>query len=351
MRNGPAGGAARRLAKAATRALLSEAAAAPKPGLVDRSGSGSHDDMDFMTFADSALALAPTFASLAEAGMARGAADPVWALSPAGEAASDAAFLAELRRIGLAGEAAMFAASGGVNTHKGALFLLGLLSAAAGALVGAGARPAAERVRLLAARTVRGLCARELDGAASNGGRAFREHGSRGARGEAEAGFPSLDSGALSVLRSARAAGRRPDDADCLDALLSLMTVCDDTTVLHRGGAEGAALVRKGAARVLAAGALRTNGGRAELARFSAALVERRLSPGGAADLLSCGLFLAEIESSSFFAVRPLRRELRDVPRDLGGRGVRRQIRNDVLRRAVPALQHDAQLAVQLLDD
>ncbi len=341
------------IARAAGRALLREAAAAPKPGLVDRLGSGSHDDMDFMTFADSALALRPAFEALSLRGILRGAEDADWALGLCRpDAARDAAFLAELRPIGIEGEEAMFTATGGVNTHKGALFLLGLLAAVAGLLAGAGARPDADRVRALAARIARGVSDRELPAAASNGARAFRAYGSRGVRGEAESGFASLDSGALAVLRAASASGRRPDDAACVEALLSIMTVCDDTTLLHRGGAEAAETARSGAARVLEAGALRTEEGRAELERFSADMVRRRLSPGGSADLLACGIFLADVESRFRPApARALRSEHRDVAGDFGGREGRRKIRHDVFRRPAAALQDDAKLAVRGLGD
>ncbi|GAB1482073.1 hypothetical protein MASR2M78_08880 [Treponema sp.] len=163
--------AAERLGQLAVRALLREVAASPKPGLVDRFGSGSHEDMDFMTFADSALTLGPTFAACAREGLDRGRAMPSWAnVADATEyktddltvRANDAAFLAVLRCIGMEGEARMFAASGGINTHKGALFLLGLQVAAAGALMGAGQVATADRTRQLAARLARDMAIREL---------------------------------------------------------------------------------------------------------------------------------------------------------------------------------------------
>lgn len=296
MRTGP-DPAAGRIGRLAVRALLREVSAAPKPGLVDRFGSGSHDDMDFMTFCDSALALGPAFAALAGEGLERGAADPAWAAADDGGAwaAEDAAFLSALRVIGLDGERRMFAATGGVNTHKGALFLVGLLAASAGALVGAGKPPSADRVRAFGARIVRGLSERELPGAATHGARAFRDHGSRGVRGEAEDGLPCLDGGALRILRKAFSSGR-PGDADCVDALLRIMLAADDTTVLHRGGADALEAVRRGARETLDRGGARSAEGKKALAAFSAELVGRRLSPGGSADLLAAGLFLAELE-------------------------------------------------------
>jgi triphosphoribosyl-dephospho-CoA synthetase len=315
--------AAARIGRLAVRSLLREVAAAPKPGLVDRFGTGSHDDMDFMTFADSALVLGPAFVACARAGWAAGAADP--SLDPRdGGPLAGGAFLASLRPIGLEAERAMFAATGGVNTHKGALFLLGLLSAAAGALLGSRAaapilRPAprgpaaapalflGDAARLLAARIAGGSAAAELPAAATAGAAAYRAHGLAGIRGEVESALPSLgplpsaapaadsalEPGALALLR---AAPRPFGDAPCVEALLLIMLAADDTTLVHRGGLPALAFAREGARSVLAAGALRAATGRAALASFSEAMVARRLSPGGSADLLAAALFLADLE-------------------------------------------------------
>jgi len=330
--------AAARIGRLAVRALLREVSVAPKPGLVDRFGSGSHDDMDFMTFADSALVLGPAFVACARAGWDAGASDP--SLDPRdGGALSGGAFLAALRPIGLEAERAMFAATGGVNTHKGALFLLGLLAAASGALLGsraAAARPArgsaaapalplGDAARLLAARIAGGSAATELPTAATAGAAAFRAHGLSGIRGEVESALPSLGPlpaapaaapapapgpeavpGALALLR---AAPRPLGDAPCVEALLRIMLVADDTTLVHRGGLPALAFARAGARSVLASGALRTEPGRAALAAFSAAMVSRRLSPGGSADLLAAALFLADLERA--FAPTPAAPERR----------------------------------------
>ncbi|GAB1482074.1 hypothetical protein MASR2M78_08890 [Treponema sp.] len=86
------------------------------------------------------------------------------------------------------------------------------------------------------------------------------------------------------------------DDSSCVDALLMLMAVTDDTTVLHRGGPEALAFVRRSAILALALGACRTAAGREEIERMGRKFESRRLSPGGSADLLSAGIFLVEME-------------------------------------------------------
>jgi hypothetical protein len=101
------------IAEHAVLALLHELAAWPKAGLVSHVDSGSHADMDAAMLQASAEALRPFFAELARAGQ-------------------DEADMGRLRTIGLRAEAAMLAVTGGVNTHRGAIFGLGLLCAAAG---------------------------------------------------------------------------------------------------------------------------------------------------------------------------------------------------------------------------
>ncbi|WP_043176724.1 triphosphoribosyl-dephospho-CoA synthase, partial [Burkholderia ambifaria] len=109
----PAPSDAERIAALAEHSLVLEIDTYPKPGLVSHVDTGSHADMDAAMFARSAAVLRPYFAELAEAG------------------ARDAD-MAVLRKIGLRAEHAMLAATGGVNTHRGAIFGLGLLCAAAG---------------------------------------------------------------------------------------------------------------------------------------------------------------------------------------------------------------------------
>ncbi|MER5646368.1 triphosphoribosyl-dephospho-CoA synthase [Streptosporangium sp. NPDC002524] len=258
------------LAGLAVRALRREACLSPKPGLADRRGRGAHDDLDLPLLLASARALRPTFRSLAEA---------------AERTAFGIGLREELGRLGRAGEAAMLRATRGVNTHRGALWALGLLVAtAAGA---ADAREAAVRAARLAALPDRHLPA----GAPSHGERARRRYGASGARGEAEAAFPHVVGVALPWLRRARAAGAAEEVAR-LDALLAVMSLLDDTCVLHRGGLDGLRVVRSGAERVLAEGGSGTARGRAALAELDERCAARRLSPGGSADLLAAALFL-----------------------------------------------------------
>lgn len=106
-------------ARQAVRALLYEVTTTPKPGLVDRRNSGSHTDMDSFTFMSSAASLYPYFEACTRAG--RKTAD-----GPAPET------FAALRPLGCEAEGEMLAATHGVNTHKGAIFSIGIVCAGAG---------------------------------------------------------------------------------------------------------------------------------------------------------------------------------------------------------------------------
>ena len=122
----------------AVRALRIEAAVTPKPGLVDRENSGAHDDMDYPLFLASSAALQPCFIACAKAGID-------------GYKKNPAQLVPILRRIGRCGETAMYAATKGVNTHKGAIFSMGILCCALGMLVARATKGKAAVVRNTAA--------------------------------------------------------------------------------------------------------------------------------------------------------------------------------------------------------
>jgi len=272
------------LARAAVRALIDEAELTPKPALVDRMGNGAHADLDLKLMVRSAQSLHPGFAAMATAA----AAD------------SPAQTLREtLGRIGRESENAMLAVTHGSNTHRGAIWVLGLLVAAA----------ARERTRDPAdvAAIAAGI-SRHRDRFAtlslSNGLRVKRRYGVRGARGEAAGGFPHVVSLALPMLRQSRSRGNG-EDAARLDALLAIMSSLDDTCLLHRGGYEALSIAKRGATEALAAGGAGTTTGREHLDRLDCALLARNASPGGAADLLAATLFLDRIERDDPLSISP----------------------------------------------
>ena len=267
-----------RLGRLAIASLHAELACAPKPGLVTPFNSGSHDDMDAGTFLRSLFALRHYFTSIAGAG------------------ADDAPFAA-LRAHGLAAERAMLRATGGINTHRGAIFSLGLLVAAAARCrrQHGHAAPAAQ-VCLAVQHWADDFAAAPLD-ASSPGQRARLRHGVPGVREQAAAGYPVLRDLAVPTLRHALHNGL-PRDAALCQTLMQLVAQVDDLNLLHRGGADGLAWAQQQARSFLAGGGAFAPGWQARLHALGEGFVARRLSPGGSADLLACAWFLLQQEGA-----------------------------------------------------
>ncbi len=273
---------AERLADLAVDALIDEADLSPKPALVDRRGNGAHSDLHLGLMHASALALWPAFKEMAEAALAFGAVG-----LPLREA---------LGRIGREGERAMLTTTGGVNTHRGAIWALGLLVAAA-ALEPRSTR--AGSVALRAARLAL-LEDRYAPRPLSHGAQVAIRYGVRGAREEAQQGFPAVLQWGLPQLKHSRAQGHGEQNAR-LDALLAIMSQLADTCVLYRAGEQGLQAMQQGAQAVLDAGGSASLAGRRRLHELDLQLLTLNASPGGAADLLAASLLLDRIESADAF--------------------------------------------------
>jgi len=248
--------AADRLSEYAVEALLEEVELTPKPGLVDRRNNGAHRDMDLPLFQRSARALQPYFRRAAELGLERPDCMPA------------------LQQAGRDAETAMFAATGGVNTHKGAVYAFGLMLAAEASKLAWGGDLYGTAAALASAGVP--------PEAPTHGRQAYERYGASGARGEALAGFPHARK-AAAVLRE-----RGP-----LAALLTLLAETDDTNLLHRGGREGLGFVQESAAEILS-GPPEAYASRLEA--LDDACIRRDLSPGGSADLLALAMLLAKVE-------------------------------------------------------
>jgi holo-ACP synthase/triphosphoribosyl-dephospho-CoA synthase len=297
------------IGRLAVKALLFEVSAFPKPGLVCPESAGAHGDMDYAHFLASLVALAPFFKSFAEIGYS--------------SLMTQATMLKNLRSLGLEAEKVMFKATGGVNTHKGLIFSLGLLCAGAGLAAAQGQDFKPKTICAKASSIVEGICGRELEililkqnkaakptlnhfpcpdssvdhkqaCGLTSGERLFIEYGIRGIRGEAEEGFPSVLNHSLPCLRESLSSGLSMNDAQ-VNALLSLYTVVEDSNVCARGGLEGLAFLRSEAGKCRSKGAMSTCEGRACIEELDHALKKRNISPGGCADLLALTLFLHAI--------------------------------------------------------
>jgi triphosphoribosyl-dephospho-CoA synthase len=270
---------AERLADLAVDALIDEADLSPKPALVDRRGNGAHRDLHLGLMHASALSLWPMFKTMAEAALDIGEVG-----LPLREA---------LGRIGRDGEQAMLVTTNGVNTHRGAIWALGLLTAAA-ALEPQSCTPNA--VTLNAAKLAL-LNDRHAPQPMSHGAQVAQRYGARGAREEAQLGFPSVLQRGLPQLHKSRQQQAGEQNAR-LDALLAIMTDLADTCVLYRAGTAGLHAMQHGAQAVLDAGGSATLAGRRHLHELDQQLLALNASPGGAADLLAACLFIDRLDGA-----------------------------------------------------
>lgn len=267
----------REAARLACQALLYEVAITPKPGLVDRENSGSHRDMDFFTFQASAAALQPYFAQCVRIGRQGGAPEET---------------LRALRLPGKLAEAEMRRATVGVNTHKGAIFSMGILCGALGRLDRESwGNP--DRILDECAAMAKGIVSEDYrdltpETAKTAGQKLYLRYGITGVRGQAEAGFPAVREVGLPTLEAALAAGKNINEASCA-ALLALLVHTADTNMIHRGGFDGMQQATLEVREILD----RENfPSRETLESLDKRFIEKNLSPGGSADLLALTLFL-----------------------------------------------------------
>lgn len=249
------------VADLAERALRLELDTTPKPGLVDRRDNGAHKDMDYALMSKSISALRPYLTRLAL------------------ESAKDID-PAKIKEIGIEAEKAMLKATGGVNTHKGALFCIGLSVAAASCLACSTGAVEAYSFKELVSRA-----ASEIPSArGTHGAEAKRSFKAVGALENARAAYPELFVDWLPYYRSLEG-----DPFRCHKTLLHIMTTLDDTNILHRRGAEGLAHAEAEAARLL------EDFSESGLSSMNKDFIRENISPGGSADMLSLTIFINSI--------------------------------------------------------
>ncbi|AZO94863.1 triphosphoribosyl-dephospho-CoA synthase CitG [Halocella sp. SP3-1] len=274
------------ISKSAVEAMLYEVSASPKPGLVDRYNSGAHQDMDFFTFMSSSAALNYYFYRCAEKGVAF--------------ANQDARKLLEhLRGIGKEAERDMYQATGGVNTHKGLIFSLGIISAAAASCFFAeGSWPLSlERICKKISQITKGITIRELSSAKLSdikeeknltaGERLFKQYNIKGIRGEVEKGFPTVRKTSFPFLLKYLNKNQETINDILVQVLLYLMTVTEDTNVIARHNLGMLQYVKSCALQALDLGGIFTKEGKNYLQQMDVDFRQKNISPGGSADLLA----------------------------------------------------------------
>lgn len=264
---------AEELEKAAYDSLLDELYTTPKPGLVDLASVGAHRDMDVPLFEKSAEALRPYFEDAVLLGM-------------------EGCDMPKLRARGLEAERAMLEATGGVNTHKGMIYSMGLLLAGMGMSLTRGGT-CTDNAAKLANQDAEAQLAGSYENPATNGGIVYNKYGIRGATGEAAAGFPDAVY-CCSRLSHYRSAGC---GSPAVLAFCDSMARLDDTNLVHRGGPEGLRYAKAAAARIAAMPESERPGALSELDKDMTA---RNLSPGGSADMLALAFLLERWELLSY---------------------------------------------------
>lgn len=249
------------MADLAERSLRQELDTTPKPGLVDKQDNGAHKDMDYALMSASISALRPYLTKIA--------------VRSAAEVNAD-----EIMSIGVEAEAAMLNATGGVNTHKGALFCIGLSIAAASFLACSTGTVETDSFRELVSRTA----SRIPSAQSTHGAEAKRNFKVGGALDNAREAYPELFTAWLPYYRSLEG-----DPYRCHKTLLYIMTILDDTNVLHRRGAEGLSHTKSEAARLLQDFSM------SGLSLLNKDFIRENISPGGSADMLSLTMFIKSI--------------------------------------------------------
>lgn len=248
------------IAHLAARALRLELATTPKPGLVDSHDNGSHSDMTYALMSRSIDVLRPVFARLATVGFA-----------------AELPSVGLIRQIGTEGERLMFGATGGVNTHKGALFSMGLaVVAAAHAAYNDGGRVDAASMQ----HGISAMAASFPAAARTHGSEAVRHYGAKGALDMAREGYAGLFADWLPYYASRRAT---PHALHL--TLLHIMSTLDDTNILHRGGRTALDMVKQ-RSRLLA-----DDYSHEAMAQMNDCFIGLNLSPGGSADMLALTVF------------------------------------------------------------
>ena len=260
------------IAAAAIGALQEELATYPKPGLVSHVDAGSHNDMDASHFQAAIAVLPDVFLALAEAGGRR-------------------AGFRELQCLGQAAETRMLAATGGVNTHRGAIFTLGLLAAAAGYQRAGGIGQSLGDI----VREVWGEAIMAMPENDSHGAQVRRRHRTGGAREETAGGFRSVYQHGLPAFRSVVGTGAGIRNQARVQAFFALLEHVSDTTLWHRGGAAGHDYAVSSARQFLAAGGVSAPGWAGRSLAIHREFTRRGLTCGGVADLLAATVFIDQM--------------------------------------------------------
>ena len=260
------------IAHLATQALQIELDTTPKPGLVDKHDNGAHLDMDYALMLESIRALHPYFLKLSLLGFQDQQPDTE-----------------QIRTIGIEAEKAMLEATRNVNTHKGALFSLGLAVVAAAQMMKS-VRKEEKRGKIPEVTSlqhiIKQLACQFPKAEGTHGSMVIGKHPVKGALANAQQGYAQLATDWLPYYQQLRY-----DEYQCHKTLLHIMSQLDDTNIYYRKDAMTVARVKQLSEELLADFSVD------KLSAMNEQFVSENISPGGSADMLSLTVFIHSILS------------------------------------------------------
>ena len=273
---------------AVKKALLTELQLSPKPGLVDKIDSGSHSDMDYNTFISSIEAIVPHFSIIIDTAFHWK--DALNNLFP------------KIREIGIEAEKAMFLATNNVNTHKGAIFLLGILCAISSYSFRYKKSFIIEDILFMTKEmTYQGLTEDFIQiknkKSHTNGEKIYLKYGYKGIREEVLSGFSIIKECILPLLQK-RLEENFNSHQILSEILITLFSKVNDTNVINRSNIETLLFAQEEASYLIKSKKLLNEDYISILEKMNENFIKKNISHGGCADLLSVTLFLWFLEIS-----------------------------------------------------
>ncbi|WP_320046105.1 triphosphoribosyl-dephospho-CoA synthase CitG [uncultured Ilyobacter sp.] len=272
-----------KLGEFALESMLMEVACFPSFGLVSPVSKGAHEDMDYFTFIKSTASLQKYMLKIANRGFSPDGLEVIFK---------------DCRLLGIEAEKEMFEKTKGINTHKGMIFVLGIVVIAAAKTIYENNEfhSIQENIRFM----TKGLVDSELKilekkTKLTHGERVFLEYGITGIRGEVESGIPVIFDYALPAYDDVEFSNAG-DNERLLHTLITIMAHCDDTTILHRHDIDTLKEVQDICKNILKKGSLLNKELLIEIDELDKKFSQKRISPGGCADLLAVTVFLSLIK-------------------------------------------------------
>ena len=265
----------------AVQAMIYEVACYPSPGLVSPISRGAHKDMDFFTFVDSTSVLNKYFMIFVQEGFSNKSYKEIFEL---------------IRVICIKAERDMFAKTKGVNTHKGMLFLIGIICAAIGKAFNE--KKNFNQIKHIVKEMASGIVDKELaqlqnKNELSHGERLYVKYNTEGIRGEVERGIPTVFDFSLNLYKQSK---ELSINDRLVHTLIGIMQVCDDSTIIHRHSIEVLEEVKEKSREIISSGGMKSEMGRKKINNLCEEFIKRNISPGGSADLLGVTVFLYLVE-------------------------------------------------------